>query len=61
MQAWTMSILWAAPCRLGCELELTSRALSPRNRVCTFYLSGIHGPGAADQRPPERSFFHFHK
>ena len=49
-QAWTIS---AAPCRLGCELELTPRTLSPRNRVSIFYLFGIQAtrPGAADQAP----------
>ena len=52
MQAWTVSN-WAVPCRLGCELELTPRTLSPRNRVSIFYLFGIQAtrPGAADQAP----------
>ena len=36
----------------GCGLEPAPRTLSPRNRVCTFYLSGIRRPSAADQRPP---------
>jgi len=37
----------------GCELELTPRTLSPRNRVSIFYLFGIQAtrPGAADQAP----------
>ena len=54
MQAWTVSN-WAVPCRLGCELELAPRTLSPRNRVSTFYLFGIqrnHPTSRSGSRPP---------